>query len=295
MINIIETEKFTHHVDWYYYFLIKLIKKNIKENINISIGLFHNEDENFISIGVQIEHVIIFNKSENKFFTNIHLFDFLLEKDIIIEYSKPNIKQINNTILDINNYPILLDRTSIENLKKYIQKTVYVAPIIWDFNFSPKKRDYVIFVHEENYRRYEVRKKIENNNIDIKFINNCFEMEKLREIYDFSKILINIHQTDTNHTFEELRVLPALSRGVIIISELSPYIDEIPYWEFIIWSEYDKLCETVLDVIKNYEYYQKKLFNNKLNDILIKIKKDNEFELTNKIKSLKKYHDKNRN
>jgi hypothetical protein len=156
MINIIETEKFTHHVDWYYYFLIKLIKKNIKENINISIGLFHNEDENFISIGVQIEHVIIFNKSENKFFTNIHLFDFLLEKDIIIEYSKPNIKQINNTILDINNYPILLDRTSIENLKKYIQKTVYVAPIIWDFNFSPKKRDYVIFVHEENYRRYEV-------------------------------------------------------------------------------------------------------------------------------------------
>ena len=120
-------------------------------------------------------------------------------------------------------------------------------------------------------------------------------MEKLREIYDFSKILINIHQTDTNHTFEELRVLPALSRGVIIISELSPYIDEIPYWEFIIWSEYDKLCETVLDVIKNYEYYQKKLFNNKLNDILIKIKKDNEFELTNKIKSLKKYHDKNRN
>ena len=91
-----------------------------------------------------------------------------------------------------------------------------------------------------------------------------------------NKILINVHQTDHHHTFEELRVLPALLNGVIIISEDVPLKDKIPYNEFIIWSDYDKIVDKVKEVYENYEFYYNKIFvNSNLSEILMSMTENN--------------------
>lgn len=281
MINLIITDLFSHHVDWYCYYVIKLIKKNFETDIDINIGFNIDHKLGSLIIDFQIEHVIILNKDKNEYLCGVHLLDLHLNKDIIIEYSKPNIAHIKKTIEDGKE-----TKDYIEKLKKYIQKVVYISPIVHDFNFSSKNRNYIIFVHHENSRREKIRHEIDNNNIQTTLVDICFDTKKLKEIYDYSRIMINIHQNDTNHTFEELRVLSALIRGVIIVSEWSPYIEEIPYGKYIIWSEYDKIPETVLDVEKNYEFYQKKIFNKDLMSILKRMKIDNDIKITEKIKEL---------
>jgi hypothetical protein len=58
----------------------------------------------------------------------------------------------------------------------------------------------------------------------------------LSRIYSTSRIILNIHQTENHHTLEEFKVLPALLRGAIIVSEDIPIKHVVPYHNYIIWS-----------------------------------------------------------
>ncbi len=91
-----------------------IIKKNIKDNIDIFIGFYFDYNLRGLKIGFQIEQTIILN--ENKYFCNVHLIHNHLEKDIIIEYSKPNIAHINKEIKN--------NKENIDLLNDYIQKVV---------------------------------------------------------------------------------------------------------------------------------------------------------------------------
>jgi hypothetical protein len=114
-------------------------------------------------------------------------------------------------------------------------------------------------------------------------INNCFEPNKLEDILKQTKIIINIHQTPHHHTLEELRVLPALECGVIVISEKSPLIETVPYHDLIIWSSYDEIIEKVKEVINNYEFLHNKIFSVENIDRICGYKKQNYHVLHNAI------------
>jgi hypothetical protein len=118
-----------------------------------------------------------------------------------------------------------------------------------------------------------------NSNVEV--ISNCFKNDELIKLYKKTKILVNIHQTDHHHTLESLRVLPALSHGVLIVSENVPLKETIPYHEYIIWSNYESLAETVKNVEDNYEHYFNQIFNKNLYDVLDKISNDNKTKLLN--------------
>jgi hypothetical protein len=83
--------------------------------------------------------------------------------------------------------------------------------------------------------------------------------------------LINIHRSDDENTFEELRVLPALMNKVLVISEISPLTELIPYNPLIIWATYENIVEKTKEVLENYEEYFNKIFTreniNVLNDL----------------------------
>ena len=83
-------------------------------------------------------------------------------------------------------------------------------------------------------------------------------------------MLINIHQTPHHHTLEEFRLIPALSRGIVIISEIVPMKELLPYHDYIIWTTYDNIIETLKDTINKYDFYHNKFFGDKssLNNIL---------------------------
>ena len=72
--------------------------------------------------------------------------------------------------------------------------------------------------------------------------------------------MINIHQTEDNDTFEELRVLPALECGIITICEKSPLSESVPYHDYIIWSSYDDIIQKTIEVLNNYDYYHDLIF-----------------------------------
>jgi hypothetical protein len=135
--------------------------------------------------------------------------------------------------------------------------------------YGEKSKVITLFESNSNNRRRNILEQMNKLKINNYEVNNCFSNECLLELYNETKIMVNVHQTEHHHTFEELRVLPALINGVIIISEDVPLKEKIPYNEFIVWADYDNISNKTLDVLNNYELYYDKIFKNpKLTNIL---------------------------
>ena len=82
----------------------------------------------------------------------------------------------------------------------------------------------------------------------------------MRELLLGTRILVNVHQTGHHHTLEELRLLPALLSGVVVVSEDVPCRELVPYHEYIVWTDYDSLSSTVARVNREYDAYFAKFF-----------------------------------
>ena len=63
----------------------------------------------------------------------------------------------------------------------------------------------------------------------------------MRALLDSTQILINVHTTAHHHTLEEYRVLPALLRGCVVVSEDVPLAREVPYADSIVFAPYERL------------------------------------------------------
>jgi hypothetical protein len=79
--------------------------------------------------------------------------------------------------------------------------------------------------------------------------------------------------------------LPAVCCGVIVVCERSPLTEHLPYNEFIVWSDFDAVLETVEEVL-NYDEYYNRIYGDfgKLNAILDKMENDGYDNLSRKIK-----------
>ncbi|RTL71088.1 MAG: hypothetical protein EKK41_11755 [Hyphomicrobiales bacterium] len=86
----------------------------------------------------------------------------------------------------------------------------------------------------------------------------------MEKVYRRAKILINIRQTDHHHTLEELRVLPALLGGVVVVSEDAPLRDRCGYDGHIVWGRLADLPGIVRDVESNYAAYRARIFDARL-------------------------------
>ena len=106
-----------------------------------------------------------------------------------------------------------------------------------------------------------------------------FGKETMKTIMDKFKILVNIHQTDFYHTLEELRILPSLMTGILIVSEDVPYKGNIPFSKHIIWSSYDDLPKTINDVLLNYVVYREKYLTG-IDETITNMKTDSSKTLT---------------
>jgi hypothetical protein len=203
--------------------------------------------DNFVPLG----KVLILNETKDCYNVRIQNFKFLNKSDIVIDYSYLNIINIKTS----------------GHYADFSKKLYYISPLIYSINDIPEgynERDLEIITlfGDINVPRRKIllnslkEKKINCQNINGIFLN-------IRKIYNRTKILINIRQTDYHHTLEELRVLPALLSGVVIISEDVPLRHEIPYHEFIIWTSLENIPELTKNVFNNYSYYWHKIFDNK--------------------------------
>lgn len=296
MVEIINSSLITYydepplHIKEYYNYCLYLLKNSLhqtQKKINVIFGdIPYNNVEGLttVKIDIQCEHTIvkkegrgviemIFGKTldcdGNPYLVRIDKFNYLKNLDYVIEYSEPNYQNILTSGL----------------FGDYIKKNVVIEPITIEPNFNIGNRTEIIslFVSNVSPRRDLMFNELKNNN-KIRIVSDCFTNNCLINLYNKTKIIVNIHQTDHHHTFEELRTLPALSQGVIIISEEVPLKESIPYHEYIIWSKYEDLPETFKNVNDNYEFFFKKIFNQKLMTLLDTIKNENKtkfFKLLN--------------
>ena len=197
----------------------------------------------------------------------MYRFEELIKLESVFEYSKANINNIK-----ISNH-----------FKKYSDIFRYYPPLIYDIinidNIGNRVKN-CLTIHSSTPRRNNIHQKVDMDY----FHNVCggsvmYSKDIIKSVMDDYKVLVNIHQTDKYCTLEELRVLPALMTGMLVISEESPYKEHIPYHEHIIWSPYDKMVETINNVVENYNFFRQKYLTN-LNLTLKKMKDDSDSEMS---------------
>jgi len=269
------------HTREYYNYIVGLLKNWLNsstEDINIIFGDYYFDFKNnnkTIKIDIQCEHTLVkeggrsvndiiygnVKNSDGVYLVRIDKFNYLNSLDYIIEYSLPNVENIR----------------SCGKFQNFLSKVIYVPPILYQLNFSGDKTKVItLFDSKSNFRRISTLTQMSKLGIDNTTVGDCFSNECLLDLYNKTKIMVNVHQTDHHHTFEELRVLPALLNGVIIVSEDVPLKEKIPYNQYIIWANYDDIPSKTKEVIDNYDFYYDKIFNDpKLLDILNDMKYKN--------------------
>jgi hypothetical protein len=270
------------HTREYYNYIVGLLKNwlySSTDDINVIFGDYFFEFKNnnkTIKIDIQCEHTLVkeggrsvndkiygnVKNSDGFYLVRIDKFNYLNSLDYVIEYSLPNIENI----------------MSCGKFQNFLSKVIYIPPLLNSPNFSGDKTKVItLFDSKSNFRRISTLTQMSKLGINNTSITDCFSNECLLDLYNKTKIMVNIHQTDHHHTFEELRVLPALLNGVIIVSEDIPLKEKIPYNEYIIWASYDDVPSKTKDVVDNYDLYYDKIFNDpKLLEILNDMKNKNE-------------------
>jgi hypothetical protein len=295
-ININDSNVFIEQMNEYYcMYIFDLLKKIIIENnltVNIILGNINipninsnklirikiNYEHTLVKVGGRDSHCAIPGKIKdnlgNNYLVRIDQFHNLNYSDIVVDYSIPNMQNI----LQSGKY------------NEFYRKIIYIAPCIYEKKFTAdnnrKIKTLTTFINTNEPRRNKLLKDLEKNGFDHINVNNCFEKDNLQKLYHDTKIIINIHQTDHHHTLEELRILPALLCGVIVISENSPLTDCVPYSDYIIWSSYDNIISTTKNVLDNYDKYYNEIFNNPNKTKLELLDKENYINMKNRVSNL---------
>lgn len=276
-----------NYVECYFLYIVELIKQILINNtlhLNIIIGddeyNFNNNNNKTLRIDINYEHTLVkqggrdtydsplglvVDDSGKHYLIRIYNFDKLNKADIIIDYSIINIINVKSNAIFHN----------------FASKHIYISTSIYDFYVNKENRNITTlttFMNTEEPRRKHLIEQFNDKQIGHRNINNCFDKHELQSLYKNTKILINIHQTEHHHTLEELRVLPALQCGVIVICENSPLSENVPYNDYIIWSSYDDILNKTIDIMNNYDYYHDRIFHsnkkidlNDLNEINLQI------------------------
>ena len=258
----------------YYYYVQSLLLRNLSEIKSPCIVTF--DCDNFrwlkyflpvLGIGLQIEHTLVkpgARDSSNAFLGcipiphsaesySVRIANYLKlnSADLIFEYSK------------INQFNV----SKISSLEDFFLKTFFVAPTLYplvqnSFALSNERKfdTITLFGNPNEPRRRKFLADLTSKQVRHQNVNNVFD--GIEDLYRNTKILINIRQTDHHDTLEELRVLPALRCGVIVISERAPLVELTGYAKYIIWGNFDELPAIILDVQNNYGNWHKKIFQN---------------------------------
>lgn len=150
--------------------------------------------------------------------------------------------------------------SNIEFLRRKGFTNIYHVPIGFHRNnelFRPRKKPAidVIFIGSQSQRRSKIINELIENGVKAEHHNFLFGEERDRVISN-SKIAINIHATDELKQLETPRVSFLLTNRVLVVSEES---DHNPFRDGVIYSPYDQLVSTCLNILKINEEKREKI------------------------------------
>ncbi|WP_313920490.1 glycosyltransferase family 2 protein [Tahibacter sp.] len=171
----------------------------------------------------------------------------LERQDLIIDYSRAN--RIN------------IERGGAHGA--LLARLVVIAPLLHAPHFLREDRPLpliCLFGNRREARRAALLAQARRRGSSLRQVDGIFDTASLERLYRSSRVLLNVHQTADHHTAEELRILPALQSGMIVVSEDVPLREELPYHAFVIWATYEDLLDTAAAVLANYEAEHARLF-----------------------------------
>jgi hypothetical protein len=275
--HLISQKKFDVGLQDYYHYLLKLFAQVLAEQptcqVNLAFevsdfpALFKGAKVQHLSL--QIEHTLVKPGGRGSelakpgvipipgdlmgrtYLVRLAHIEKLEAADLIIEYSRSNIQNIKTS----KQFPAIL--------KKMVQiaPTLYPLVTVNPITSIRSIECATLFRNMNEPRRKLFFEGLLAQKIPVQNVNNVFN--HIENTYAQIKVLINIRQTDHHDTLEELRVLPALRCGVIVISEAVPLMRECRYSDFIIWGKLEELPALTQAVLANYDSYYQKIFQSK--------------------------------
>jgi len=288
-ISIVYDAEYTHSVREYYLYCIGLFKEQLRHCdwwANVIFGDFDYDFKNGLPtkrVVFQFEHTLvkpggrdsggfpvgkIALNDKDFYLVRLVNYDQIERSDLVVEYSIPNQFNVGNT----NFFP------------RYNQRHLHISACLYHLDFGRHRPlDVVTNFYDVNQpRRHRLLKAASQ----IKNYTGLYG-ERLADLYSAARIVVNAHQTDHHDTLEELRVLPALRRGAIVISEHSALTTLIPYHNHIIWAKYDEIPDVITEVTRNYETYHRRIFNDSLLAIFQQLEKVNSMEVSRSVSWLR--------
>ena len=216
-------------------------------------------------IAIQIEHTLVkpgggysdgapvsatpLAQGEGRYLARLLHRPALAAADLVLDYSHANAQHLR----DAGGFDDVLAHTAV------------IAPLLHKHCFTRDGRDLsslTLFSDAGEGRRGRFLAAARARGLPIRNLKRCFDSAVLQAQYRRARVLVNVRRSDHHDTIEELRILPALQRGVIVVSEDGPLRHTLPYARFIVWTHYDTLVEQVASVLRDYDAWHARLFGN---------------------------------
>jgi GT2 family glycosyltransferase len=171
----------------------------------------------------------------------------LLRQDLVIEYSDANLANLVRGGHHASLCP----------------KLALVAPLPHALHLAREHRPLplvCLFGDRRQPRRAQLLDAARQRALPLRPVEGIFTTSGLERLYRSTRVLVNVHQTDDHHTAEDLRIVPALQNGVVVVSEDVPLRETLPYHPFVIWVPYDALLDTAAAVLADYDAEHRRLF-----------------------------------
>jgi hypothetical protein len=273
----------------YYFYVYQLLLTNLNDVTKNCFILFGCRVFKFfgiflptLQIDLQIEHTLVkpggrgtngssagtlvIPKSSEQYLVRIADFSRLGKANIIFDYSRINLHNIRSNVA----------------FQAYARKTFCISPTLYPLCISTEGREGAItlFGNPDDSRRKDFLDSLKKHRVESRNVQGVYS--NLDAVYRQAKIVINIRQTEHHDTLEELRVLPALRSGAIVICESAPYAEKTWYSKFIIWGSLADLPALVADTQINYNQIHARVFGtSELNSSFLR--RMNRIELCNKL------------
>ena len=162
----------------------------------------------------------------------------------MLDYSKANMSYYDGYYTKYLSYQVNYDE--IYNLPK----TKDICIILGSFGDIPTKRKYIIDL-------------IKSKGYEIDFISG-WKKERDEKLFTY-KILVNISYQEDYKIFESLRCDRCIFNKMIVISDKKEDMNLYYLKNYMIFEDYNKVADKVIEVLNNYDTYYKKLGLDTLN------------------------------
>jgi hypothetical protein len=258
----------TLYVRAYYQYCVALFRSALQRQpqaVNLVFGDYPAGDHALPlrRIALQIEHTLVkpgggdsagapvsatpLAQGEGNYLARLLHRPALAAADLVLDYSHANLLHLRNA----GGFDDVLAHTAV------------VSPLLHEQCFAYDGRDQpclTLFSDAGEGRRGRFLAAARARGLPIRNLKRCFDSGALQAHYRRTRVLVNVRRSDHHDTIEELRILPALQSGVIVVSEDGPLRHTLPYARFVVWTHYDTLVEQVADVLHDYDRWHARLF-----------------------------------